>query len=1056
MRESGDRVFSIHAIKKDNDLRVIQSTLNISTTLNTSTDTPYRCEKTPMIKSPSRVITLIGLGLVVLLLAVFFPPLQSIWLEAYEGLNATWQFVIELSQILLITILFAAFLAPLEALGWWAGWYGDQIDTVRQPGILAEPFPTDRNIIRYVVYLDGIAQAQYDLLPEVERFLDELAADLPDENVLIKGIMPYSVLNRPLTERRILSFFWRLADRFQMTASGGILGALIGATINIRNVLVVMVSADQRYGPIYNRGTAQVICNSLLHYGYDPGSGIPITLLGYSGGGQMAVGAAPYLRRALKAPIDVISLSGVISGNQNLLELEHLYYLVGDKDIFEKEGPIFFPRRWKLFFLSYWNRAKQRGKISFISLGPVGHNGILGPYSSEARLPDGRTHLQQTVELISSIIQGTSPIVQAAFEGRPGNYDRYWQASFNQPSYYPLHQTTNPELYRPIALWMGRLILPTCEQRRSVNGVLFEVHHADPDYEHLVGQVVCLSWSNDPRTKDYLRRVTKDVHFSEEAKYSHRQGFVHPCRLNHWKRVDPLESLAGSRPQDDVIVALNNPVVVERIGVGSSEPISYTLAIAHDPIQITGRFYALVKVLEPVQAWEVNRSPQQENVYAALPQFALTNDFFRVVHFNPVSHQFDGFEEIVRIPYVIADMNGCFPSSNQDMNASPLNETGWYVYGAADPNGFFVVQSIAPRALLRLQPDAVVVGEQACWHYLKRDAWIVEGQKGKTSSVLLIPNEKLLTIDEPEPLPSSSNSTPPTAPVFPMQSAINQWQEGDQGLVVHVYGGIGGKKREPAARTPVFFGHFAYGVAQVIREPLTQELMFDINYHQVYTHNVDGIIAGTLAWNRFLGDRQFGWLGTRPVCDLIIKLDAFTKRYDLNGVKRSALDNLAEQLEAMTARYRIGDGTGGTYVGFAHNCAQDSNQALYTTIKRIRDAVDSSSAIQTMLANDPLQASRFEQLMTLGKYVKRELLPFGTARADWKTTEDTLGISPEEEFFQGILTGLISWRTLLPRLASETIAKQFLDQGAVIWVLRTNQVGGYDPDIEPIAPTPFC
>jgi predicted Abi (CAAX) family protease len=41
---------------------------------------------------------------------------------------------------------------------------------------------------------------------------------------------------------------------------------------------------------------------------------------------------------------------------------------------------------------------------------------------------------------------------------------------------------------------------------------------------------------------------------------------------------------------------------------------------------------------------------------------------------------------------------------------------------------------------------------------------------------------------------------------------------------------------------------------------------------------------------------------------------------------------------------------------------------------------------------------------------------------------------------------------MLPRLASDTVVKTFLDHGASVWVLRTNQIGGYDPDIEPIAP----
>ncbi len=57
--------------------------------------------------------------------------------------------------------------------------------------------------------------------------------------------------------------------------------------------------------------------------------------------------------------------------------------------------------------------------------------------------------------------------------------------------------------------------------------------------------------------------------------------------------------------------------------------------------------------------------------------------------------------------------------------------------------------------------------------------------------------------------------------------------------------------------------------------------------------------------------------------------------------------------------------------------------------------------------------------------------------------------------FKWLLIGIGSWRTMLPRLASKTIAKQFLQEGASIWVLRTSQVGGYDPDIEPVAPTPI-
>lgn len=960
-----------------------------------------------MSKPALKIVKLVGLGLIALVCVLLFPPLRTLLLGAYMALGATWQLVTDLLSIAFVTFIFAGLLSPLEALGWWAGWYGDRVNTNLAPGTLVEPIPAEMKIIRYVIYLDGIAQTRFQYLPEVDVFLNELAAILRDDILLIKGLMPYSVINRPLTEDRVLSFFWRLADRLQMSKSGGIFGSLLILIILLRNLTVVAVSADQRYGPIYNQGTAQVIYNSLIYHGYQPGSGVPITLIGYSGGGQISMGAATYLKRALAAPIDVISIGGVMSGNNNVLKLEHLYHFVGDKDMVERVGPILFPKRWKIFFLSYWNRAKRRGKISISSLGPVGHNDVGGPFDPNKFLPDGRSYLRQTVDLVAGILQGSSPLAQTTTKSKISNYELYQQAAFNHPSYYPLNQFVDLELYRPIAAWMGRLILPQVEQRRQVKGVLFEVHHTPPAHQYLVGQVVNLRLCEEPKVQAYVREVTKDLHFSEEAEYSQKQGIIHPYRLDRWQQVEPLESLAGARPNDDVIVMLRDPVVVEHKSRGDDIP---TLVISREPVQITGRFYGLVQILQPLEKG---------------------SDQFRVVHFNRTSRQFgDGVEEIVRYPAVIANQDGVFPSTSQDIEKSGLNSTGWYIYGAKDSAGMFVVQAIAPRALLRLQPDAVIFGNAATLNYIKKQCWRdAAAQKGQVKSVLLCPTGGEI------------------------HEAIAQWQEGDRALLIHVYGGIGGNKREPAAKTPIFFGHFAYGVAQVVREPLASELRFDIEYYQVYTHNTDGIIAGTLAWNRYLGDRQFGWLGTRPVADILIKLDAFTKNYEFKGVKRSALDILVEHLEAITARYRIGDGTGGTYVGPVHNCAQDSNQALYGAIKRLQVATTSVPEVQDWLAQNPEQSQRFHQLVKLRKSIRRELLPFRTARADWQNSENHLGISPEEDAFQGLLTGLGTWRTLLPRLTSETVTKLFLQQGASVWVLRTNQVGGYDPDIEPIAPT---
>ncbi len=1026
--------------------------------------------------SNRRVSRWIGLSLFALILTLvigFSAVIQGIWLAitvAIAGLVATWNFSLQIIFILIVTLMFAGLLIPLEALGWWAGWYDDDLDTASYPGTLEEPIPENTDIRKYVIYLDGICQSHSQYLPEVEIFLNELATALPSDIALIRGLMPYSVLNKPLTEDRWLSFLWRKADHYQMTASGGIFGLLIGVTINIRNTLIVGVAADQRYGPIYNQATAQMIYDSLIHHGYWRGCGIPITILGYSGGGQMAAGAAPYVKRALAAPIELVSLAGVISGNHNLLAVEHLYHIVGDNDLVEKQGPVLFPRRWKLLFLSYWNRAKSRGKISFISLGPVGHNAAKGPYGAEARLPDGRTHLQQTVEVISGILQGSSSVVSAAQATTPSHYELCRQAAFNRPEFYPLNQSVDPALYRAIAPWIGRLILPRPQERYTLRGVWFEVHHAPTEYHHLIGQVIPLGWSSDSATQRFVKTVTKAVHFSQEAEDSQRQGVIHPDRLNHWQQVDPLESLAGARPNDDVIVALADFVEVQAGEVPHEDHPAYRLCIRQEPVQITGRYYALVKILQvaDIQAQTVveTLTVTNESSTSTLAAPAIQpSRLFRVAHYDRTTRQFDGVEEIIAFPQVVlAKAYGSYPSTTREIEKTPLNQTGWYVYGAKDASGVFVVQAIAPRALFRLSSDQVIVGKQNSWRYLKKQAWQVEGEKGKIRSVMLVGdreqkvgNREQGTADrkqETDPLSLTPNSKLRT-PNSWNEGGREAFPEGTRALILHVYGGIGGKNREPAARTPIFFGHFAYGVATVVREPLADELMFDIQYYQVYSHNIDGIVAGRFAWNRFMGDRQIGWLGTRPVCDVLIKLESFTGAFDVYGKQYSVLNVLLYELEVMIARYRIGDGTGGTYVGPAHNCCQDSNQALYAALKRVRNAIESDPKFVEELQDDPGEAERFEQLVKLTEGIRRKLLPFGSARADWQNNELTLGISPEEDFFQGVSVGLRSWRTLLPRVASEAIAKQFLDQGATLWVLRTNQIGGNDPDIEPIAPTQF-
>ena len=308
--------------------------------------------------------------------------------------------------VVLVAILVFGALAPLETLGWWAGWFG-------RPREATEPrFEDDstRRAQHYLVFLSGIhsvagaafARREIDLL---ERLREQLPA------VEVLEVFPYSVTNRALTGQRAFAWFWRWA--LSMKLSNRALAGLAGSVINLRNLWQVAVSADRRYGPLYNHGSADLIVDALLHRGYDLNACAPITLVGYSGGGQIAVGAAGHLKELIDADVSVIALGGVLSADPGLAAVHRLYYLADRKDRIHRFGTLLFPGRWPVFSYSSWNQAKAQGRVRIVDMGPVDHTGRGGYLDNMAILPDGRSHLQQTVEVIAGFIQGRGPPAKA-------------------------------------------------------------------------------------------------------------------------------------------------------------------------------------------------------------------------------------------------------------------------------------------------------------------------------------------------------------------------------------------------------------------------------------------------------------------------------------------------------------------------------------------------------------------------------------------------------------------------------------------------------------------
>ncbi|MEG4840398.1 abortive infection protein [Microcoleus sp. B9-D4] len=568
-------------------------------------------------------------------------------------------------------------------------------------------------------------------------------------------------------------------------------------------------------------------------------------------------------------------------------------------------------------------------------------------------------------------------------------------------------------LYKPIALWHGRLILPSKEQRQPYGSVFFEVINAPKKYKNFIGKTAFLKWSTNREVQFFVHAVSQDINFTQQTKKSQKSGNIHPDRLNGWRNVGPLETLAGSRLEDSVTVMLRRPVIA--INYSSSD--RQELTIDREPVQIIGRFCALVTILQRKEA---------------------DSDKFIVRHFNKTSQQFDGAAEIIRIPQVQPDKHGVARSTNHLIEQSPLNPDGWYIYGERDEDSILVVQAIEPRKIAQLTPDETHFGLKKSLAYLSTKNWEnTPAQKGQAKRVLLTP------IDATE------------------NASISPWQEGDIGIVIHSFGGIGGKKGE---RQPlgIVTGHFALGVAKVVRDRFTSELRFDIEYKQVYAHNPDGIVAGSSKWQSYMGDLQRGWLGDRPVCDIICKLDCVCCDYDFDGITLSPLTELNQQLDIMMARYRSGDGTGASLVTPATSCVQDSSQAIYATIKKITSEIESNPQIQDWLKTHPTdaQTQRFHQLVALGESLEKVLMPLGIVRPDWRKNSRLAGIDSElkKTFFAGIATlikAAISYRTMLPRRTQDEIAKVLLKQGAFLWIIRTNQVGGFDPDIKPIAPTGF-
>ncbi|WP_157014629.1 hypothetical protein [Mesorhizobium xinjiangense] len=302
-------------------------------------------------------------------------------------------------------------LAPLESLGWWAGWLG--------PGAEPDetPLPAGSGAHRsaavqpefYVVFLSGIGSISGDeLLARESDFLDRLQRDLPQARI-VRDVFPYAPSGRSLlTGQRFFTWFWRRVRQWRLSGT-----LLLPAILNLRNLFQVLVSADRRYGPIYSFGISRVVLERLAAAGYRTGSPCPLVLVGSSGGAQIALGAAPYLRAAIEAPLHVVAIGGVMASDRGLDDVDSVVSLRGSADRIYELGRIAFPGRWSMSISSHWNLALREERLIERTIGPFNHSGgggYLDPTASGAK-PIVEITAGEVARAIRELVRPTATMV---------------------------------------------------------------------------------------------------------------------------------------------------------------------------------------------------------------------------------------------------------------------------------------------------------------------------------------------------------------------------------------------------------------------------------------------------------------------------------------------------------------------------------------------------------------------------------------------------------------------------------------------------------------------
>lgn len=295
--------------------------------------------------------------------------------------------------------------APIGTLVWWLKQGAEDLGLepfdlpTDSDGVPPPPATRSRQIDCYIIYLPGVGDASAnEITPGEELFLSRLQKGYPT-CATVGDVFPYSVVNRDVVGERLIAPFWRAVKQ----GEGWLKNTRF--LIQIRNLWRFALSADDRYGPVYNRGIAAAILYRMDRaYPLSQVSRRPIRLImtGTSGGVQVTLGALPYLRKALQTEPVVVSLGGAFDGETGFDVVQHVYHLEGRRDWVDDVPAVVFASRWPWSMSSPFNRARIARRFTPIHSGNHTHDGDEGYFGMGQATPEKR-YVDLTIEQVERL-----------------------------------------------------------------------------------------------------------------------------------------------------------------------------------------------------------------------------------------------------------------------------------------------------------------------------------------------------------------------------------------------------------------------------------------------------------------------------------------------------------------------------------------------------------------------------------------------------------------------------------------------------------------------------